>query len=59
MEKIPNMKKITNGSLTSENGQSLRRSMKRALRWLIALSSSAKRSYSSGLTLGSQTIALA
>ena len=33
--------------------------MKKDLKWLIALSSSVKHSYSWGITLGSQTIALA
>jgi hypothetical protein len=58
MLRIPSLKIITNGSLTSEKDQSLRRSTKKALKWLIVLSSSAKHSYLSGITLGSQTIAL-
>lgn len=59
MGRILSLKITTNGSQTSENDQSLRRSMKRALIWLIALSSSAKHSCHSGIILRRQTIALA
>ena len=56
MGRILSLKITTNGSQTSENDQSLRR---RALIWLIALSSSAKHSCHSGIILRRQTIALA
>lgn len=57
MARIPNLKITTNGSQTNENDQSLKRSMKRGLIWLIALSNSAKHSCHSGIILRSKTIA--
>ena len=59
MVRIRSLKITTNGSQTSENDQSLRRSMKKGLIWLIALNSSAKHSCHSGIILRSKTIALA